>query len=313
MFDRILVPLDGSELAESIFPYLLHLATSLDSELVMLSVNEGRDEERAVGVGVGEAEGWERGLRSRVAGIKSPGIKEYMADVEAHLLEKCVKAEGRFSEGKVAREILRQAEDNGCDLIAMSTRGRSGLERGLLGSVTDEVVRTTRIPVLVSRPGENLDAGLHALDELEMKKLVVPLDGSPLAEVVLPLAEELAKKLSLELVLVRVVRLASLAYAGMECIPVDLGDVQAEMEAEALEYLAGVSARMESAGIKVSTATLKGLPGRAIIEYMEGLDGAMAALSTHCRSGLPRIVLGSVADELIKGLDTPVLVVRPNG
>ncbi len=315
MLDRILVPLDGSKLAESIFPSLLPLARKLGSNIVLLSVNErgseGGFEAGPAGVVGRSARRPVQLLERSITSVSAPGIKEYLAGVEGYLARRGVRAERKFTYGKVAKEILAQGEATGCDLIAMSTRGRSGLERGLLGSVTDAVVRTSHMPVLVSRPGRTDDIGLKLEKERELKRIVVPLDGSPLAEVVLPVVEELAKRLSLEVALVRVVRLAALAYAGMERMPVDVSDVQGELELEAKEYLGEVAGRMRPQAIRVTTAVLTGLPGRGTIDFMRGMEGSMAAVSTHGRSGLSRMVLGSVADELIKGLDTPVLVVRP--
>ncbi len=319
MLDRILVPLDGSRLAESIFPSLLPLARKLGSNIVLLAVNEhgkerwneGGFEARPAG---GKGESPVQLLERSITGVIAPGIKEYLSGVEGYLARRGLRAESRFACGKVAHEILAQGEASGCGLIAMSTRGRSGLGRGLLGSVTDAVVRTSRIPVMVCRPERTADIG-HKSDTVresnDLKRIVVPLDGSPLAEVVLSLVEDLAQQLSLEVALVRVVRLAALAYAGMERMPVDVSDLQAELEKESKEYLDEVAGRMRTKEIRVTTAVLTGLPGRGTIDFMGGMDGSMAALSTHGRSGLSRMVLGSVANELIKGLDTPVLVIHP--
>ncbi len=323
MFDRILVPLDGSDVAESIFPSLLPLAQELGSDLLLLSVIEhGNESEAEARTAREEARGSVRTLERSVTGIKASGIKEYLAGVEGYLAKRGVIATATCVYGKVAPEILVQGDAMGCDLIAMSTRGRSGLGRGILGSVTDEVVRTSHIPVLVYRPSRRGDAGRGpdisgpeiSGSELksELKKVVVPLDGSELAEVVLPLVEGLAREFLLEVALVRVVRFAPIAYSAMEPLPMDRVDVQASLVAEAEAYLDEVKARLESKGIRATATVMEGVPGRRIIDYAGGSEGTMAAVSTHGRSGLSRIVLGSVADELIKGMDIPVLVVRPD-
>lgn len=149
MFDRILVPLDGSTLAESIFPSLLPLAQKLGSNIMLISVidhgiehgneggKEGGFEAHAAWAVDRLARGSVHTLERSITGVSAPGIQEYLAGVEGYLATKEVKAEGTFAYGKVAQEILAQGEATGCGLIAMSTRGRSGLERGILGSVTD--------------------------------------------------------------------------------------------------------------------------------------------------------------------------------
>ena len=231
-----------------------------------------------------------------------------MAAVAERLANKGVTVETVLVPGHVAEEILDYAKNYGCDLIAMCTHGRSGMKRGLIGSVTDEVVRGAEVPVLAVGPngleGKHLDGGI--------KRIAVPLDGSSLAEEVLPHVERLAEEMSLEVVLLRVVRMTPWVYGGHEIAPLDLTEVEESLELEAKEYLEAIGERFTAKGIKNRREVLNGIPWDRIITYAKESDDTMVGISTHGRSGLPRLVLGSVADMVIRSLDTPALIVRPS-
>ena len=202
---------------------------------------------------------------------------------------------------------MAYAADNGCDLIAMSTRGRSALKRGLMGSVTDAVVRASKVPVLAVGPktveGKDLDGAIRSV--------AVPLDGSEMAETVLPHVEKLARLLSLEVVLLRVVRMVPWVYGAHERVPMDTTEIEEAMELEAKEYLITVADRFTAKGISCRTEVLHGVPWDKIVNFSATTNDMMVAISTHGRSGITRLVLCSVADMLIRSLETPVLVVRP--
>ena len=303
MYESILVPLDGSKTAEAILPSVVPLAQGLNARAVLLMVDgdagpevqEGEAESSGP-VPVGTMEGGATHLRT------------YLQGVEDYLAANGVEAESAVAAGGVSEEILAQAGKHGCDLIAMSTRGRSGLGRRILGSVTDSVVRASEIPVLVAGPK---GADLYRHRAMEIKSVVVPLDGSPLAEAVLPFVAELATRLFLEVALVRVVGLAALAYAGFERIPVEPVAIEREMQAEAGRYLGNIAHRLEGKGIRTRVAVLSGHPGTQIVDHAQAAGGTMVAIATRGRSGLRRMVLGSVADMVIRALEIPVLVVRP--
>ena len=176
-----------------------------------------------------------------------------------------------------------------------------------MGSVTDTVVRASNVPVLTAGPnsveGKDLDGSIRCV--------AVPLDGSDVAEGVLPHVEKLARLLSLEVVLLRVVRMVPWAYGAHERIPIDTTEIEAALELEAKEYLNKVEERLEAKGIKCRSKVLNGVPWDQITAFTGRADDMMVALSTHGRSGITRLVLGSVADQLIRSLETPLLVVRP--
>jgi len=143
MYKRVLVPLDGSPVAESILPFVEQVAGPLDAQVILLSVIESPS--------AGEA------LAS--AGLVSPDIwrlreleiKQYLADVERRLGAKGIRVERRLQMGRAAEEILAAVPEAGIDLIAMTTQGRSGIARLLVGSVAEAVLKASPVPVLMLR------------------------------------------------------------------------------------------------------------------------------------------------------------------
>ena len=234
-------------------------------------------------------------------------MKAYLDSAASMLAGLGIVATTVTATGDAAKEILEYVDNNACDLIAMSTRGRSALRRGLMGSVTDAVVRASNVPVLAVGPksieGKDLDGAICSV--------AVPLDGSELAEAILPHVEKLAELLSLEVVLLRVVRLVPWSYGAYERVPLDTTDIEQSMEDEAREYLNAIEARITAKGISCRSVVMHGVPWDKIVAFAGKTDDMMVAISTHGRSGIRRLVLGSVADMIIRSLETQALVVRP--
>ena len=184
------------------------------------------------------------------------------------------------------------------------------MRRGLLGSVTDQIVRSSPVPVLVMSP---LAVERCAQDEHQLHSVVVPLDGSLMAEAVLPHAEGLAQALSLEVRLLRVVSLGPLAYYGGEGGPVDTSPSDHELEEEAAAYLNHVAAAQTSRGLTANCTVARGSTAMAIVDQVKEVRRCLVAISTHGRAGLGRLLIGSVADTLIRHAGLPVLVVTSRG
>ena len=302
MYTKILVPLDGSKTAEMVLPNVVRLARESKAKVVLLTVDAPGLDSRKSGPS------WSN-MGDALATLERPNgqMRAYMDSAASMLAGMGVETTTAIVTGEAAEEILTYAADNGCDLIAMSTRGRSALKRGLMGSVTDAVVRASKAPALAVGPksveGKDLDGAIRSV--------AVSLDGSEMAETVLPHVEKLARLLSLEVVLLRVVRMVPWAYGAHERMPIDTTDIEAALELEAKEYLATVEARFTTKGIRCRTEVMHGVPWDKIVNFSATSNDMMVAISTHGRSGITRLVLGSVADMLIRSLETPVLVVRP--
>jgi nucleotide-binding universal stress UspA family protein len=218
-------------------------------------------------------------------------------DVTVALLDGCI--------GEAIEKELGAAK---ADLVVMTTHGRGALSRFFLGSVADRLVRQSPVPLLLLRPheGEAVPADLP-------RRLLIPLDGSLLAEQIMPAALTLAGLLNAECTLLRVVPWLGPAdtqddWAGL---PPDgrrwlekLRELHEEEMQQAREYLEKLG-RHQLATRVVSA----GQPAQAILD--EAGNGALIALATHGRHGLPRLFLGSVADKVIRSASGPILVYRP--
>ncbi len=292
MFQKVLVPLDGTELAEGILPYVSFLARGLNIPLVLVSVVDLD----AIGV---------PRTAYDVSRKVQAGFLKRLKELADRLAQEGVKTETLATTGHAAEEIVRAAHDTGCDLIAMSTHGRSALGRGILGSVADKVVHAADVPVLLMTPQK---AREYWQEGVSISRIIAPLDGSTLAESVLPYVAHLAERLKLEVILVRVVEPSSIyeAYYRESYPTVDLLE---EMEKEAASYLKAVAATLESSGIRVQQRVLRGPAARSIIEIAAETPEDIVALATHGRSGLTRFVLGSVAEALVRGAGDPVLII----
>ncbi|MCI0439138.1 MAG: universal stress protein, partial [Chloroflexi bacterium] len=127
---------------------------------------------------------------------------------------------------------------------------------------------------------------------------------SELSESVLPYVEDIARKLDLEVLLVRVARFISYSYAGV-------ADIEAEIEREASEYLNGVAERLRAKGLRVQWKALKGAPAVKIVEEAQTEPLDLIVLATHGRSGFRRWLLGSVAEAVVRASGDPVLIIPP--
>lgn len=145
------------------------------------------------------------------------------------------------------------------------------------------------------------------------QKILVCLDGSKLAEQILPYAAEQAERFGSSLVLLQVVSLASLpAPTGIESVPVAVpNDQLAEAESAAREYLERLAAPLRDKGVKVECMSFVGHPAESIVSYAEEQKFGLVALATHGRSGLKRLVFGSVADHVIRKSGLPILLIKP--
>ncbi len=207
-----------------------------------------------------------------------------------------------------AGSIVEYAAADKNTLIVMATHGRSGLQRWLLGSVAEKVLRATANPLLLVRAAEGgAVTGVQTLD-----CIIVPLDGSSVAEQVLPLVAEVAGQLDLEVILFRSYNVPYASYyEGGGSYAVDLPRLSAAIETDVQHYLEERCAALSKAGlVKVTYASQEGLAGDAIIHYARTKPDYLIAMCSHGRSGARRWVLGSVTETVVRHAGNPVLVLR---
>lgn len=300
MLKRILVPLDGSTLSESILPYVIALAKGTGSEVELINVVS--DPMMDV---LGEAPViWEEAPAIREAADNF--ARDYLSQKRGQLEGLGVNVKTTMEHGRASDEILRFAETNAPDLIAMSTHGRSGLRRMLLGSVSGQVLRGVATPLLLVRPRENTVEPVATLSDM-----IIPLDMSPSGEGVLPTAIGLAKVLDLNVTLVMALPNASQFYSGTEPVVYPSNFLE-RAEAAIRDYLEETSKRIsKESDLSVGWEALRGDAGQAIVDYAKSVSNNLIAMSSHGRSAMGRLVLGSVSDRVIRTSGDPVLIVRP--
>lgn len=297
MYERIMVPLDGSNAAEMVLPYAEEMVSKFNSELSLVSVAQPTPDEsdhlfRAYLQMIQEKVRTE--LRDWGAGPGTPVSAEVLL-------------------GRPAEEILNYAEDKNARLLVMASRGRSGEGPWLLGNIAAKVLRATPKPVLLVRtkaPAKGLERkGL-------IKKVLVPLDGSGVAEQIIPHAEAFAEGLGGELILFQAVEPVTAASTGEGYGFVTESTIREEnkrREKTSEQYLDGVAKGLKERGRTVSTHVAAGAPAEQILDFAETHAMDVIAMSTHGRSGVSRWVFGSVTDKVLHAGDIPVLVVRATG
>jgi nucleotide-binding universal stress UspA family protein len=209
--------------------------------------------------------------------------------------------------GPVGDVLQGYARRNDVDLIVISTHGRSGISRLSLGSVTDSLIRHTTIPVLVVKPPTSY---LNPQVIEAFKRIVVPLDGSMLAEQILPRVLALAKLEEAEITLLNV--LIPQSYAQREIVNPNLPWWDKDI-AHAQTYLFRVAGRLRRNGVAVTTDIVIGENVASAIGDFAGRERAdLIAIATHGRGGLARMLRGSVADAVMHSSRLSMLVFKPD-
>jgi nucleotide-binding universal stress UspA family protein len=285
MIGTMLVPLDGSEAAETILPYVQLVASSIGSPVRLLTVVREHGDE---------------------AGVRE--TRTYLEKRTQALRGRSLSCSARVTAGDEAQAILAEADEDDVDLIAMSTHGRSGLMRWVLGSVAGKVIHGTSKPLLLARARET-EKGPPPLIE----RILVPLDGSPLSRSVVPYVEEMAVALDAGLVLHNAVPPLDV-YPGVEVMPARVGGLIDDLLAQGQSFLADVAKEIEGRGkVGVHSTVTVGFPVEEITRVAHETKVGLIAMATHGRSGVNRWVMGSVADGVVRRSPLPCLLVRPRG
>jgi len=286
MYRTLLVPLDATPFAEQALPYALSIARHLDASLDLVHVHVLY------------------ALSDPACGrfAYSPQLDREKKQEEQLYLEGTAKWLGAVTpvrmstavlKGLDTESILQRIADCKADLIVMTTHGRGPLGRFFLGGVADEVIRHSTVPVLLIHPREPAP---HLVPEPFLDHVLVPLDGSPLAERALEPALALIRSRAGQCTLLRVVERSS-----------EEGE-----QIAAQKYLDGIASRLRAEGVSVQPLVVSAQsPSAVILEQARNRHCDFIALATHGRSGVRRLLLGSVADKVVRGASTPVLVYRP--
>lgn len=220
--------------------------------------------------------------------------------------------ENAVFQGDPGDAIVEENRLRGVDLVVMATHGRSGLERLVAGSVAEKVLRRGGVPVLLVRVGAE---GPAVAPLPPRPRVLVSLDGSPFAEAALPIAGELARMLQGDLALMQSVPMPEGAQTNHHGRVLAYLDQRVEsLEAEARAYLRSVADRLVAEGMAAPLVEVRvGPPGETIVAASRELGAGLVAMATHGRGAVGRLVMGSVADQVLRTSSVPLLLTRPNG
>ncbi len=278
VINRVLVPLDGSELSEVALSAASTLSRGNGIQLVLMSVRQGQDGHHLI-----------PNIQAEPLPDGEPvDYEHYLGEVSAKLRRSGITTESDITVGEAAEEISVRIQDGDIDLLVLSTHGRSGVGRVLLGSVADEVIQRATIPMLLIRP-----FGQRSDKILSLKKVLVALDGSAEAELSLPYAAAIGKRFSSDLLLLSVP-----------------DDLESSSQINSLHiYLDRVAGMFDDLKLKTETVVIGSDPGYTIVEVAESENVDLIMLATHGRGDRERFMIGSVADMVINNANCPVFLV----
>jgi nucleotide-binding universal stress UspA family protein len=297
MYTRLLIPLDGSKTAEAALPYGRTLARTLKIPVELLGVVDTSVLDNRVFRDSGDSE--------TIIAESIRSSEEYLNRIVKTFPDdnvSCIVETGR------AEDVIIEKAGSDATLTAMATHGRSGIDRLLMGSVAEKVLRSAINPLILIRASEEAKSEGLAL----LKSVIVPLDGSELAETVLSPVAQLANALKLEVILLRAYQIPMNTYAGMEdSYPIDYEKISAALKEEAQSYLERKVAELKRNGIeKLSFVIAEGSGASEIVALGRRTPDNLIAMCTHGRSGIKRWVLGSVTEKVVRLCGDPVLIVR---
>jgi nucleotide-binding universal stress UspA family protein len=283
VYERILVPLDGSETAESALAYVALLPSQ---EVRLLAVESDQTDLSAVCTAARDC-------------------KAYLEAVATSLREHGRDVDTLVTFGNPAEQILALA--GAADLVVMGSHGHGGVRRFVLGSVADEVARHAPVPVMIVR-GRTVSP-----PAVQLTRIAVPLDGSDLAEQAVPVAAAVAADLGVPVHLLRVLDVDAVratVQAGSHAAAAYMRS-QEEIQRYAKEYLAEEAQELRNWDLTATSEVLTGSPAVTLLDAIRPDD--LVVMTTHGRGGVRRMLLGSVADKLVRAAAAPVLLVRATG
>jgi nucleotide-binding universal stress UspA family protein len=289
MFDHVVVPLDGTSLAEQALPQAVSLGRDRGAHLHLATVA------RSTG---GEFSDLTPGVIDAPAAVASG----YLDSVAVQLRGAGVAdvSTARLTGEDVVEALEAHRAEVGAGLTVMCTHGRGAVERAWLGSIADGLVRTSPAPVLLVRaaPEGATSADLHA--ETRFGRVLIALDGSHFSRQAFGPASQLGGT-DASYVLARVIPSSAVGDDGL---PKARALAEAKLKLEAEAFIAdGYSAETV---VEFAPTVAEG-----VLDLASRREADVIVIATHGRSGVRRLVLGSVADKVVRGADRPVLVVRP--
>ncbi len=295
MYQKMLVLLDGSELAEVVFKYAQEISGRMKIQAELLHVCSPRESEQLP---------MRKAYMDHMAEMLCQKALEITRKYDPGALEQCIHVTGHVVVGYPAEEILDYIDEHDVDLVMMSTHGSSGEKVWDLGSVANKIVHASRVPVWLVPTELREDIVEDTLPG--GRSLVVLLSGTKLSESVIPHAIAMVEQRGAEgeIVLVHAVPYLDLALtrAALE---------GRDAEAESMRaYLETTAAAIRARGVRVRTEILRGEPAETVINYLRGNPAQLLAMATRGHGTLSRMVFGSVTESVLHLVKkTPLLLV----
>lgn len=296
MFEHLLVPLDGSRLAEAALPAAATLSKTLGARVTLIHVIE-------------------RGAPQEIHGeqhLSDPTeASAYLSEVAARAFSPGVRVEQHVHTAEVkdvARSIVEHADELGPDLVVMCTHGRGGVRTWLLGSIAQQVVALRATPVLLIQPD-----GVAATPDFACQRLLVPLDGNPDHEQGLVVAAALARACAADLhLLMAIPTLGTLSGehgAAARLLPTATSAWLDMSEESAGAHLRQRAIDMQALGLRAATEVCRGDPAGAIAHTAQRVQSDLIVMGTHGKRGMNAFWSGSVAAQVCSRSRVPLLLV----
>lgn len=296
---RIIVPLDGSVLAECVLPHVVALAKVFDSSITLLRVilpSDDAGEDQVI-----DPLTWE---------MKKAEAESYLKEKKDQLDEVCKHVEYHLQEGRAAEKIIEYARSEEVDLIALSSHGQSGLNEWNISSVVQKIILQSQKSILLIRAYDIQKAGL---DEVRYSKLAAPLDCSQRAELILPMASHISKHFGAQLLLVHVNREPEIICRNPPSSEdMDLvHELANRNEKYASEYFEQVTSQVSRQDVQVEyrVQTSKNV-SETLHELMKEEGVGLVLLTAHGTTGSQRWTYGSLATSFIIYGSIPIIILQ---
>ncbi len=308
MIGPVIIPLDGSKLAEQAITLGYSIAQHTNRDVLLLQVME-KDTNSLPSRP-------EQAMRiDELHDYTTSQAKAYLQSVVEQLqVSGGPSVSYNIVFGRPGESIAHVANTREATYVVMSTHGYTGFTRWMMGSVADRVLHLIERPLILIHPPQNVpyEELEQQMTELpDIKKIVVPLEGLPLAEQILPYVEQLASAYG---------EADIMLFHSLPAFPAGLVPIQTEKlkqqwqslsHEEAETYLGNVVGQLREQGHTVQFAIRVGMPAEEILEYTKEVDADLIMMTTHARDGINRFLLGSVTSRVVQGGDIPVMVIRP--
>jgi nucleotide-binding universal stress UspA family protein len=305
MLENIMVPLDGTRFAEAALPCALSLAKRDGAALKLAIVWQPMSAIIDTADWIQQVEAWEKSRRDEG--------RRYMTEVARRVAEALGRSVSvKYLLGRPDEELARAAEEMKVDLVVMATHGQGPVSRFWLGSVADRYVRRSTVPVLLVRPEEDMPEVELAAGK-PFRKILVPLDGSTLAEQALKKSVLAGGKAAeTEITLLAVVGFPVPMATPEGGVLLDSKELLSAQTEAAESHLSRMADHIAGWGCKVTTRVIANpITWKSIVDFAATGKYDLIAMATHGRGGAARVLLGSVADKVMRSATVPTLLFHP--